>query len=685
MTHHLVIIAPERSEREVAVRRLDLPPLLGAVDAHQRLRGPYTAAGSLLRALVPEMLERRPDLVHRHDIEILTAAPELAATVPATRATLTSSASAEERTRFYPRAHTERVAHGLVDLLAAWTADLGGRALVLENVSRADATDVELIRIMLRRLDPRRLTLVVCMGPDVPDALDKPLEAFARAADQVSGGSRQESAPSPKAYVRGDCTADREDLRRAYEALPVAERAALHDARAAELEARGEASLLLGAIPFHREHGSDPRGAGVAALMHAIEHCVLFGFYDAVLDLGRRCHALLDWDTDPERCWLVTAKVTTALTALARPDEVAEHYEEACARTVLPSVHLQSAYGRAMLHTRFFEDERRDHVKAKAWINTAIAIASQMPDSERRAFNLTFNENGLALIEMHLGDLERALQLVTDGLRRMDDELGPGTQTLHRSVLRYNRAQLLARIGPPKDAVREYDEAIRVDPHHSEYYFDRAALHRRMGRADLALADYDAAIRLSPPYPEAHYNRGELLLETGELERAVADFARVLDLEPGFADVYVNRASALLELEDVEAAARDVEAGLALEPAQPHLVCLRAMLAWRAGELAAAERGFQAAVEADPTLVAAWSNLAALCFEQGAVQQAIDHLTRALGVVGDDPLLLANRAMAFERAGESSRARDDYAAAARIPDSPYLHEAEDALQALARP
>ena len=652
MTRHLVVTAPRRCEREAAVRRLDLPPLLGAVDAHRRLRGPYTAAGSLLRALVPELLERRPDLVRRHDIEILTVARELAATVPATRATLTSDASAEERTRFYPRAHTERVANGLVDLLAAWTADRGGCALVIENVSRADATDVELIRIMLRRLDPRRLTLVVCTGPDVPDALVEPLEAFARRVEAVAGGAGQESSAS--AYVRGDCTSDRDDLRRAYEALPAAERAALHDARADELEARGEASLLLGAIPFHREHGSDPRGAGVAALMHAIEHCVLFGFYEAVLDLGRRCHALLDWDTDPERCWLVTAKVTTALTALGRPDDVGEHYEQACARTALPSVHLQSAYGRAMLHTRFFEDERRDHVKAKAWINTAIAIASQMPESERRAFNLTFNENGLALIEMHLGDLERALQLVTDGLRRMDAELGPGTQTLHRSVLRYNRAQLLARIGPPEDAVREYDEAIRVDPHHSEYYFDRAALHRRMGREDLALADYDAAIRLSPPYPETHYNRGELLLEAGELERSVADFDRVLDLDPDFVDAYVNRASALLELEDVEAAARDVEAGLALDPAQPHLLCLRAMLAWRAGELAVAERGFEAALEADPTLVAAWSNLAALCFEQGAVQQAIDHLTRALDIVGDDPVLLANRAMALEQAGESA-------------------------------
>ena len=92
-------------------------PTIASVDAHRRLRGPYTAAGSILRALVPAMLERRPDLVARHDFEILTAAPDLGALVENRRATLTSTSSGDERTRFYPDAHTRRVAHGIAPLL----------------------------------------------------------------------------------------------------------------------------------------------------------------------------------------------------------------------------------------------------------------------------------------------------------------------------------------------------------------------------------------------------------------------------------------------------------------------------------------------------------------------------------------------------------------------------------------
>ena len=178
------------------------------------------------------------------------------------------------------------------------------------------------------------------------------------------------------------------------------------------------------------------------------------GFYDAVIELGRRAWRCSTGTERPEDCWLVVAKVATALTALDRPDEAADLYDEACARSTLPSVHLQAAYGRAMLYTRFYDDERLDHQRAKAHINTAIAISSLLPDGERRAFNLTFNENGLALIEMHLGDIEEALRLVTAGLERLDDELGPDQQTLHRSVLRYNRAQLLTRLGPPDGRAR---------------------------------------------------------------------------------------------------------------------------------------------------------------------------------------------------------------------------------------
>ena len=102
----------------------DLPrPLV--VDGHRRRRGPYTAAGDVARAIVPDAIRRWPELVRRHDIELLTVAPELGEVIACDRETLTSSATPEERTRFYPRARTRRVAHGLVDFVNEYVARLG--------------------------------------------------------------------------------------------------------------------------------------------------------------------------------------------------------------------------------------------------------------------------------------------------------------------------------------------------------------------------------------------------------------------------------------------------------------------------------------------------------------------------------------------------------------------------------
>jgi tetratricopeptide (TPR) repeat protein len=596
------------------------------VDAHARLRGPYTAGGALLRELVPDALRVAPELVARHDIEILAMAPELRAVLTCTRENLTSTASLDERTRYYPMNYTWRLAQGVVDFLVEYLPMTGQPiTLVVDHADDADATDLLLLSALRRRVDPAVLTVVAGKNPEAPHHRTRTLAAR---------------------YVASECLSEDPAERAAYEQLAASDRAALHDARADELEARNELSLTLGAIPYHRERGADPLGAGAEALFAALTHCGLMGFYDAVRDLGNRCLALLDWSTQVERCWIVTMKISLAHTMTDQPELAAQAYESACAASADPSVHLQAAYGRAMLYTRFYEQGQRDHQQAKAHINTAIAIASLSPGKARRAYNVTFQENGLALIEMHLGDLDESLRLVTAGLERMNTELEPGTEMLHRSVLMSNRAQLLTRMGRAQEAEAAWAEVIAVDPNHSEYYFERAGLYRKLGRHSEAMADYATAIRLAPPYVEPHYNRADLAQELGDLDLAEAEFTRVLDLDPEFVDAYVNRASLRYERGDAEGASADVEAGLAVDPDQPHLHCLRGLLASDTGNADDARDSFETALRLDPQLTGALVNLGVLAYESDDRALAVEYFDRALEL-DDDPDVRANRELAL--------------------------------------
>jgi hypothetical protein len=61
--------------------------------------------------------------------------------------------------------------------------------------------------------------------------------------------------------------------------MPASDRAALHDARAAELGKMAGFSVSLGANPYHRERGSDPAGAGADALRAALDYCIDMGIH----------------------------------------------------------------------------------------------------------------------------------------------------------------------------------------------------------------------------------------------------------------------------------------------------------------------------------------------------------------------------------------------------------------------
>jgi tetratricopeptide (TPR) repeat protein len=695
---HYWIDAAGQDNRAAVIAGLPLPPpLLPATSAHRRLRGPYTAAGTIMRALAADALERFPALVAAHEIELRCVTPELRDRIPATRETLTSLAVPAERTRFYSRLRTLRIAHGLTEFLRDYAAAIGEpRSIVIDHVDDADQTDQELVSVLLRRLDPRLLTLVIGTSgtsgasarPEAgagqsPDPLFAALARYAVRPDAgapVSLPSALHPAVSPgttgsadsadsaedvrriaAAYVCGDCISDAPELEAAYLRLAPAERSRLHDARAAKLIATGEFSLRLGAVPYHRERGADPAGVGAEALREALDYCIDMGFYEATVDLGRRGRALIDWQAQPDLWWTFTTKMTTSLAALGLAADAERLYDEARAFSASAAVHMQAAYATAMLYTRHHDEEERDDDRALGWINEAIAIARLLPDVKVRAMQTVFNQNGLALIKSHQGDREDALRLVGDGLARLDSELDPHEHRLHRSVLRYNRAQLYAGLGRLEEALADYTVVIEEDPHYAEYHFDRAALLRRLGQDDEAMAEYETAMRLSPPFPELYYNRGDLRSALGDDDGALADFGYVLEIDPGYVDAYINRVAILMETGRRAAARRDLTTGLAVAPDDPHLLCLLARLELEEGHRDDARAAADAAVRAGDGVAETWATRAAIAFETGDPGTAVTDLTRAIEIA-PDPAVLFNRALAHQVLGDWAAAEADFTA-----------------------
>jgi tetratricopeptide (TPR) repeat protein len=626
-----------------------------------------------MRALVPSAFERWPDLVREHAIEILSVAPELKDRIGAARETLTSLAVPAERTRIYAAVRTRRLAHGLVEFLDTYAARARLDPLVLSftDVDEADHTDQEFLAILIRRARTGRITTVVgTRGGELIDELTEALERHARPVDvpvRTIATDRRSRDELLRAYVESDGTSDDPAELGAYETTDPAVRAVLHEARAAELALDGDLSLRLGAIPYHLEHGADTANAGGAALLEAATYATGMGFWHAMLDYGPRGRAVVDPDTQRETYWNFSGKLASALTLVGRSAEAELLYVEIRGRYTQPIAQIFTGYAMGLLYTRFHPQERRDNDLAKAYMTNVIAMAMLLPDAADRVFNTVFHQNGLALVEMRMGNLLESHRLVTEGLERLERELPADRHRLHKSVLVHNRARVNVALGRLSDALADFTTVVELDPNYPDYYFDRADCRQLMGDTAGALADYDAAITITPPFWELHYNRADLRARLGDTDGAIDDLSRVVELEPDQLDARVNLVGLLLETDRSDGVPTLIDEGLRLHPGDARLLHVRGLIALESGDTARARRDFELALDSDPECVPALASRAGLAFDAGDVNAAIDDLTRAVEAAPDDADLWYNRGYAYQTAGRWSAAVDDYTRALELP------------------
>ncbi len=90
------------------------------------------------------------------------------------------------------------------------------------------------------------------------------------------------------------------------------------------------------------------------------------------------------------------------------------------------------------------------------------------------------------------------------------------------------------------EALRAFEEAIRLEPNFAEYYCNRGNAQKQLGQWENAFASYDKAIQLKPDYADAHCNLGNGMMELGRVDEAVTSFERAILLKPGLAGAHRN-------------------------------------------------------------------------------------------------------------------------------------------------
>ena len=118
-----------------------------------------------------------------------------------------------------------------------------------------------------------------------------------------------------------------------------------------------------------------------------------------------------------------------------------------------------------------------------------------------------------------------------------------------RAEVHYFLGMKLQKQGKSKEAIGEYNEAIRLAPRIPDPFNNRGVAYGTLGHYFQAIADFDEAIRLNPLYAGAFHNRAivnTLLGRDGEARKDV-ERAVKLGVEREFVEYEMGRLRAQIQ------------------------------------------------------------------------------------------------------------------------------------------
>jgi tetratricopeptide (TPR) repeat protein len=138
-----------------------------------------------------------------------------------------------------------------------------------------------------------------------------------------------------------------------------------------------------------------------------------------------------------------------------------------------------------------------------------------------------------------------------------------------QATFSYGAGRAFALMGDGDDALRQYDEAIRLAPRDSAAVLARADLLLHLGRYAQARAGYDRALTLGLARADqffGYFGRGYASIFTGDYNAAIRDMNAALAAQPGMINAVVWRGYARERMGQRELALEDYEAALRLSP-----------------------------------------------------------------------------------------------------------------------
>ena len=155
----------------------------------------------------------------------------------------------------------------------------------------------------------------------------------------------------------------------------------------------------------------------------------------------------------------------------------------------------------------------------------------------------------------------------------------------------------LAALGRHREAVTQYNSALKIEPLDVRVYIARGKSYASLGNFRRAITDYDRAIELNPRLAESYFLRGAAYLESGDCRRAIVDLDRALEFDPAYSEAANRRALAYSRLGKPKPDLAYLDAAVSRNPEHARNYLLRGSALWESGKPKEAAEDFTRVIE----------------------------------------------------------------------------------------
>jgi protein O-GlcNAc transferase len=230
------------------------------------------------------------------------------------------------------------------------------------------------------------------------------------------------------------------------------------------------------------------------------------------------------------------------------------------------------------------------------------------------------------------------------------------------------KAVAMHQAGNVAHAIEAYGAIIAQVPNHFDATHLLGVIALQEGRLDQAQHLIVSALRANPSDPSALNNLGLVYLRKGELELARGQFERAIKIKPNLTDALTSYGTVLFQLGRPREALVPLRRVHSDNP-QSAVVCnLIGACLMDLAEAHEAVKFFETATIAEPNVGDGWSNLSIALNSAGDLERAQNCADKAVALSPESPSALAARAAVEFEDGQMDTAIETYGEAMALPD-----------------